>query len=91
MSALRQLTDRYGRELTPGELLQAEIDRRHIRHADVGRSCGVSRTTVWNWCSDHRGMSEFVALKLEKALGIPAEVWLWLQLIADLRKARADC
>lgn len=73
----------------PGRILQMELDERKIRHSTLAQQLGIAPTNLSNYINGKRNFTAEFALKLEDALGIPANNWVNLQAGYDLTKARA--
>ena len=74
---------------TPGAILREFLvsdDR--ITQGALAESMGVSRITVNQLVNDRQAVTPGMALRLAKALGTSPNLWLTLQLKADLAAAR---
>jgi len=74
---------------TPGAILREFLvsDDRITQDA-LAESMGVSRITVNQLVNDRQAVTPEMALRLAKALGTSPNLWLTLQLKADLAAAR---
>ncbi len=68
----------------PGSILQEELKSRGIRQKDFCGAIGVQPSYLSAIIHGTRNISAEMALRLEKALEIPATVWLTLQNNYDL-------
>lgn len=73
----------------PGEILQEEINERGMTQAALAELLGCTYPHVNRICRGHVDIEAPFALRLEKALGISAELWLGLQMAWDLHELRA--
>lgn len=71
----------------PGELIKDEIKARGITQKYLSKISGISPSILSETIKGRRSVSLNMALGLEKALGIPAEMWLNLQNQYDLDTA----
>jgi addiction module HigA family antidote len=73
----------------PGALIrQSCLDRFNLSVTGGAAALGISRQALTNLLSGKAGISPEMALRLDKAFGISAEIWLQRQLLHDLAKAR---
>ena len=73
----------------PGEVLLEEfLKPMGITQVDLARRIGVSFPRVNELVHGKRGMTPDTALRLERLLGVSAELWLNLQLAWDLYAAQ---
>ncbi len=63
----------------PGELIRDELEARGISQAQLARQIGVSPSLLNEVVNGKRSVNTEMALLLEAALGISAEMWLNLQ------------
>jgi addiction module HigA family antidote len=73
----------------PGEILQEEINERGMTQVAFADQLGCAYQHVNRICRGHVDIEAPFALRLEKALGISAELWLRLQMAWDLHELRA--
>ena len=64
----------------PGSILRAELKERGISHNKFAKEIGMQTTHLSELINGKRPISEAVAEKLEKALGIPSLDWMNLQI-----------
>ena len=69
----------------PGDLLKDEIEERGLTQQQLAEKLRVSQPLLSEIINHKRRVSLEMALKLEDALGIPAEIWLNLQKRYDFR------
>lgn len=68
----------------PGELLKDELKERGLSQKQLSEMTGVKASVISETISGKRAMSLNFAVALDKALDIPAELWLNLQTQYDL-------
>lgn len=68
----------------PGELLKDELKERDLSQKRLSEITGIKASVISETISGKRSMSLNFAVALEKALNIPAEMWLNLQTQYDL-------
>lgn len=69
----------------PGEVLREWLAATTV--SDAARHLGVARVTLSRLLNGKSGVSADMALRLERALGTSAEMWLGLQTDFDLWQA----
>lgn len=74
----------------PGELLKEELESRNITQARFAEQIGVKPSLLNEIIKTKRGINTEMALILEAALGIPADLWLKLQGAYNMQKAKSD-
>lgn len=74
----------------PGRLVKAELDELGIGIAQAANALGVTRQQLYRLVREENGVSPEMAVRLEKAIGGSAEMWLRMQAGHDLAKARFD-
>jgi antitoxin HigA-1 len=75
--------------LTPGRFLQERVlDPDGLTQDKLANALGVSRLTVNQLINERRSITAEMALRLEAATRVSAEMWLNLQRALDLRMAR---
>ena len=74
----------------PGELLKDELESRNITQARFAAQIGVEPSLLNEIIKGKRGVNTEMALILEAALGIPAEMWLGLQSDYNMQVAKSD-
>lgn len=63
----------------PGELIRDELKARGLTQKKLSEITGVKASVISETITGKRSVSMNMALSLEKALGIPAEMWMNLQ------------
>jgi addiction module HigA family antidote len=76
--------------MTIAAMVQREIDKKGWTQADAAIKLGVSRLTVSQLVNHKRGVTATMALRLERAFGVKALVWLRAQADAELAAAKRD-
>lgn len=71
----------------PGEVLREYLPE-GISIAEVAKRLGVTRQSLSALLNGRAGVSASMALRLERALGTSAEMWLGMQSNYDLHQAR---
>jgi antitoxin HigA-1 len=72
----------------PGEVLREEfLVPLNMSAGALARACGLPRTRIERVASEHTGITADTALRLGKALGTSAQLWLNLQNDYDLQIA----
>ncbi len=74
----------------PGELIRDELDARSLSQAALAKQIGVSASFLNEVINCKRAVNTELALLLEAALGISAEMWLGLQSEYNMQVAKAD-
>lgn len=73
----------------PGEILREEIiEALGLSVTAAAKHLGVGRQTLSNLVNEKSGVSPEMAIRLEKAFGMKADVWLRMQTAYDLAEAR---
>lgn len=72
----------------PGEILQEEIDERGMTQVELAGALGFSAKHVNMLIKGNADIEAPCAVRLERVLGISAELWLGLQQAYDLHHAR---
>lgn len=73
----------------PGEHLAEQIEARGWSQADFARLAGLTPKLVSTILAGRNPVTTETAIKLERALGMKAEIWVGLQSNWDLFQARA--
>ena len=68
----------------PGELIRDEIKERGMTQKQLAAEMGVKLSVLSETINGKRAVSVHMALALEKALEIPADIWINLQVTYDL-------
>jgi addiction module HigA family antidote len=75
----------------PGEVLREEFLRPLKMSAGaLAKACGLPRTRIERIAGEQSGITADTALRLGKALGTSAQLWLNLQNDHDIQIARRD-
>lgn len=73
----------------PGEYVQADIlEAYKLTQEELANRLGVSRRTISELVNKHRGVSADMALRLSRFTQTSPDLWLNLQTMHDLWKAR---
>lgn len=72
----------------PGEMIRDELKERGMTQKRLAEEMSVKPSVLSETINGKRSVSKNVAIALEKALGIPAEIWMNLQNQYELDKAR---
>lgn len=70
----------------PGGLVRDCLEACNLSVTAGAKALGVSRLTLNNLVNEHAGISPEMAVRLAKAFGSRAEIWLGIQLDYDLSK-----
>ncbi|MEA2899767.1 MAG: antitoxin HigA [Bradyrhizobium sp.] len=77
--------------LHPGEILREEfLIPLQLSAGALAKVCGVPRTRIERLVNEETGVTADTALRLSKALGTTAALWLNLQNDYDIRVAQRD-
>lgn len=71
----------------PGELIRDELKDRGMTQKQLAAEMDVKPSVLSETINGKRAVSVNMALALEKALGIPADIWMNLQSLYDLDMA----
>ena len=63
----------------PGELIKDELKERGLTQKRLAEMTGIKASVISETISGKRSISLNMAVALEKALGIPADMWINLQ------------
>ena len=74
----------------PGELIRYELEERCLTQAKLAEQIGVSPSLLNEVVNGKRGVNTELALLLEAALGISADMWLKLQADYNMQVAKSD-
>ena len=75
----------------PGEVLREEfLVPLALSAGKLARICGVPRTRIERIASEETGITADTALRLSKAFGTTAQMWLNLQNSYDVRVAKRE-
>ncbi|MBN8692578.1 MAG: HigA family addiction module antidote protein [Bacteroidetes bacterium] len=72
----------------PGEFIKDELESRGLSQQQLADKMKVSKTEISLVVHGHRGINIKLAVLLEKALGIDAELWMNLQVKYDIDKLK---
>ncbi len=72
----------------PGGLVQENIEELGLSVAEAAAGLGVTRPQLYNLLNGKSGVTPEMALRLEKALGGSADLWLQMQVNHDLAQVR---
>ena len=72
----------------PGELIKDELKERNLTQKELSEMTGIKPSVLSETINGKRSVSLNVAIALEKALGIPAEIWMNLPTQYDLDSAQ---
>lgn len=72
----------------PGEMIRDELKERGMTQKQLSEQTGIKPSVLSETINGKRSVSMNVAIALEKALDIPAEIWMNLQNQYDLDKAK---
>ena len=71
----------------PGEMIKDELKERGMTQKQLAAETGIKPSVLSETINGKRSVSLSVAIALERALGIPADVWMNLQTQHDLDTA----
>ena len=71
----------------PGEMIKDELKERGMTQKQLATEAGIKPSVLSETINGKRSVSLNVALALEKALDIPADIWMNLQTQYDLDTA----
>lgn len=74
----------------PGELLREELEERNLSQAKFARQIGISASLLNEVINGKRAVNTELALLLEAALSISAEIWLGLQADYNMQVTKSD-
>jgi len=75
----------------PGEvLLELKMKPLGISISDVAKNIGVNKKTIKEIISKHAAVTADIAIRLSKAFGTTAELWLEMQYSYDLWMAKTE-
>jgi len=72
----------------PGGLIGGDIEALGLTVARAAKALGVTRQQLYNVINGKSAISAEMAVRLEKAIGGPADFWLRLQSNYDLAQVR---
>lgn len=71
----------------PGEILKDELTARKLKAVDLSEQTELSKGFISQLVNGNRSITATIAVKLQLALGIPAEHWLKMQCDYDISLA----
>ena len=71
----------------PGEMIKDELKERGMTQKQLAEETGIKTSVLSETINGKRSVSLSVAVALEKALDIPADVWMNMKTQYDLDKA----
>ncbi|MDO4185163.1 MAG: HigA family addiction module antitoxin [Bacteroidales bacterium] len=71
----------------PGELIKDELKERGMTQKQLAEETGIKASVLSETINGKRKVSLSVAVALEKAFGIPADIWMNMQTQYDLDAA----
>lgn len=74
----------------PGELIKDELKERNMTQKQLSELTGIKPSVLSETINGKRSISLSVAMALEKALGVPAEIWMNLQTQYDIDSANIE-
>jgi addiction module HigA family antidote len=72
----------------PGELIRENLEDLALSVADAAAGLGITRQQLYNVINGKSGVTPEMALRLEKAFGGSADLWLRMQVNYDLAQVR---
>ena len=69
----------------PGEMIKDELKERGMTQKQLAEQTGIKTSVISETVNGKRPVSLNVAIALEKALDIPADIWMNMQTQYDLR------
>ena len=72
----------------PGEMIKDELKERGMTQKQLALETGIKPSVLSETINGKRSVSLNVAVALEKALGIPADIWMNMQTQYDLDTAK---
>ena len=72
----------------PGEIIHDELQARDMNQQNLAAKMKMSKSEISLLLNGHRNITPFIAVRLEKAFSISAEVWMNLQMKHDLGLVR---
>jgi len=72
----------------PGEMIKDELRERKLTQKQLALETGIKPSVLSETINGKRPVSKNVALALERALGIPADIWMNMQTQYDLDTVR---
>lgn len=72
----------------PGRLVKADLEEMGLTVADAAKGLGVTRQQLYRVISGECAITPEMAVRLEKAIGSTADMWLRMQMNYDLAQIR---
>ncbi|MCC6582017.1 MAG: HigA family addiction module antidote protein [Phycisphaeraceae bacterium] len=72
----------------PGEVILDELEARDMSQQDLADKMALSKSEISLLLHGHRNITPMIAVLLEGALGIDAEIWMNLQVKYDIDLVR---
>ena len=72
----------------PGQLVRDDIEQLGLSVADAAKGLGVTRQQLYRVINGESAISPEMALRLEKAIGGTADLWMQMQVNYDLARVR---
>ena len=72
----------------PGDLLKDNVNELGLSVAEAAKGLGVTRQQLYNVINGKSAITPEMAVRLEKALGGTADLWLRMQVNYDLAQVR---
>jgi addiction module HigA family antidote len=74
----------------PGEMIKDELKERGMTQKQLASQTGIKPSVISETINGKRNISLNMAIALEKALGIPADIWMNMQTNYDLDSANIE-
>jgi len=78
------------RPISPGEILQEQLDALQLSAAAFARELHVPTNRITGILNEERALTPDTALRLEQFFGTSAQIWMNLQADYDLRLAELE-
>lgn len=72
----------------PGRLIKADLDAMSLTVAEAAKGLGVTRQQLYRVINGECAITPEMAIRLEKAIGSTADMWLRMQMNYDLAQVR---
>lgn len=77
-----------GNVIHPGEIIHDELESRDMSQQELADKMKMSKSEISLLLHGHRNITPTIAVLLEKALSIDAEIWMNLQVKYDIDRVR---
>ena len=77
-----------GSAMHPGQLLKDELDAREMKQIVLAKALGIAKNVMSEIINGKRNLTPELAVKLEEALEIKAELWMKYQMAYEIDKVR---